>query len=67
MGRGHGCVYRLDDRGWRERVVVGPGDKGRFVEGLVDRKDGMSSCDAITGRVGVGGRIEYRLGERRRR
>ena len=47
-------MYRLDYRRWGERVVAGPGDRGRFVKGLVNRRDGISSCDAVTSRAGVG-------------
>ena len=54
------CVYRLEERGQRGRVVAVPGGRGRFLEGLGERRDGGSSCVAVpvlvvdTTGVGVG-------------
>ena len=45
------CVYRLEERGRRGRVVAVPGGRGRFLEGLGERRDGMSSCVAVPVRV----------------
>ena len=48
------CVYRLEERGRRGRVVAVPGGRGRFLEGLVERRDENSSCAAVLVRDGAG-------------
>ena len=40
-------MYRLKERGRRGRVVTVPVGRGRFLEGLGERRDGGSSCAAV--------------------
>ena len=47
-------MYRLEERGRRGRVVAVPGGRGRFLEGLGERRDRRSNCVVVPVRVGDG-------------